>query len=71
MTHESATTRVQKDVTESPLRAAYRHIGRAHYRLSTADGIPPELAAACIEELNAAMDDLKPLLPPRGAKSGA
>ncbi len=44
---------------------AYRHIVLAHYRLATADGIEPELAADCIDELNAAMDALAPLLPPR------
>jgi hypothetical protein len=61
MNQESTTTPTQ---TETPLEAAHRHIGLAHYRLATAEGIPPELAAACIDELNAAMDALEPLLPP-------
>ena len=71
MTRESATTRVQEGEAKSPLRAAYRHTGRAHDRLSTADGISPEFAAPCIEELDAAIEDSKPLLPPRRAQSGA
>lgn len=66
MTPESAAPPAA--LVEIPADVAYRHIVRAHYRLATAEGIPPEFAAACIEELNAAMDALKPLLPPRPRK---
>lgn len=60
MSQESTTTPTP---TETPLESVYRHIGLAHYRLATADGIDPELAADCIDELCAAMEALEPFLP--------
>ena len=52
------------------LEAAYRHVATAHYRLATAEGIDPELAASCLADLHAAMERLKETLPPSRPRRG-
>jgi hypothetical protein len=46
------------------IEEAYRHVAAAHYRLATADGVDPDLAARCLEDLDAAMEKLDGMLPP-------
>ena len=50
------------------LAAIYRHVGDAHQRLATAVELDDDVAAACLEDLYAALELLEDAEPPLRAK---
>ncbi|MDP8923147.1 MAG: hypothetical protein M3O34_09770 [Chloroflexota bacterium] len=53
------------------LAAIYRHVGDAHQRLATAAHLDDDLAAACLEDLYAALELLEDAEPSLRAKATA
>ncbi len=57
--------------TAAPLAAVYRRVGDAYQRLATAGKLDDDVAAACLEDLYAALELLEDADPSLRAKATA
>jgi hypothetical protein len=57
--------------TPPTFAAIYRHVGDAHQRLATVTEVNDDVAAACVEDLYAALELLEDIEPSLRAKATA